>query len=48
MNVPAGIVDWPFELLPQQAALPSVFTPQLCLQPAASWTNIPAGGAVSP
>jgi hypothetical protein len=31
---PMGAADWPWSLLPQQARVPSVFTAQVCAQPA--------------
>jgi hypothetical protein len=46
VKVPAGGVDWPELLLPQQASEPSLRTPQLCELPAAIFVNVPAGAEV--
>ena len=48
MNVPAGGVDRPEPLLPQQARVPSVRMPQLKSKPAATAVKAPEGGVDSP
>ena len=40
-----GWLLWPLPLLPQQASVPSVFSPQLWYVPAATRVNLPAGAA---
>jgi hypothetical protein len=47
-RVPAGGALSPFLLLPQQATVPSVFTPQVWENPALTWVKAPAGTVLSP
>jgi len=44
VNVPAGGVDWPKLLSPQQATVPSVLIPQVYTPPALTSVNVPEGG----
>jgi hypothetical protein len=44
----AGGVLSPCPLLPQQATVPSVFTPQVWASPALTWVKVPAGAVFSP
>jgi hypothetical protein len=48
MSVPEGAVPSPKLLPPQQATVPSVFTPQAWDNPALTWVNFPAGGVLWP
>ena len=47
LNVPAGGVDWPAELLPQQTSVP-LWIAQLKPWPTDSALNVPEGGVVAP
>jgi hypothetical protein len=48
VKVPAGGVLWPRPFHPQQASVPSVFSPQVWLLPAVTWVKVPAGGVLWP
>jgi hypothetical protein len=43
--MPAGAAHCPDELSPQQAALPSARSPQVCQLPEEIWVKVPATGA---
>jgi hypothetical protein len=47
-RVPVGGALSAFSLLPQQATVPSVLTPQVWENPALTWVNVPAGTVLSP
>jgi hypothetical protein len=44
MKLSAGGLDFPWCMSPQQAALLSDFTPQVCHEPALTWMKLPSGG----
>jgi hypothetical protein len=46
--MPAGGLASPELFFPQQATVPSVFTPQVCKPHALTWVKVPAGGLACP
>jgi hypothetical protein len=46
-NAPAGGVDCPWVLFPQQAIVPSLLNPQEKSFPVATWIKVPLAGSVA-